>query len=230
MLKPFYQDIISCILLTAISQNCVSESQYEINLTTYRNLTGLASNNWSGWLLYATSGLPVLAHYWTDDQKCTGPYQTASTGPVEIFILTSYGPDGKCSLGRVVAQNRSGCMSAFLKTTQKCLCLYSSYYKTYYSYFLSSNVPKGLSETVCSDYSGPNHIMGRTEWSPFIITQYMYLRYYNKRQTIVSGIWRHIKWVQFQVAQAPSKLAHLIMLFILELACTACTSGRSKNK
>ncbi len=42
--------------------------------------------------LWATSGLPVPAHYWTDEQKCTGPDQAASTGPVELFSMTSYGP------------------------------------------------------------------------------------------------------------------------------------------
>ena len=42
--------------------------------------------------LWATSGFPVPAHYRTDEQKCTGPDQAASTGPVEVFSLTSYGP------------------------------------------------------------------------------------------------------------------------------------------
>ncbi len=42
--------------------------------------------------LWATSGLPVPAHYQTDKQKCTSPDEAASTRPVEVFSLTSYGP------------------------------------------------------------------------------------------------------------------------------------------
>ncbi len=35
---------------------------------------------------------PVPAHDWTDEQKCTRPDQTAGTGPLEVFSLTSSGP------------------------------------------------------------------------------------------------------------------------------------------
>ena len=53
--------------------------------------------------LWATSGLPVLAHYWTDEWRHTGPEKAASLDIQFDHLWLPTGPDGKCLLGHEVA-------------------------------------------------------------------------------------------------------------------------------